>query len=328
MDWNSAFFSKLKDKFVLVIGDVMIDRYLWGSVDRISPEAPVPVMLLDESENRLGGAANVAVNLSGLGCKAALIGCVGEDRGGQSMHAMGIAAEIDCRGMQSIRRWPTTTKTRVIAGSQHLLRVDDEAPLSLDADQEIQLKQAIKAAIDEKPDAIILQDYNKGVLSKSIIAFVLEMAVQNTIPVTVDPKAEHFFSYQNSTIFKPNLRELRAQVPFEISIDKASLKHACEYLREKLGQVMTCVTLSENGIFIESENTHDIYPTRQQHVVDVCGAGDAVISVLTLGLLCDISVASLAELSNISGGLVCEEVGVSPVPLSVLQQQLSLKSFY
>ncbi|MDX1410477.1 MAG: PfkB family carbohydrate kinase, partial [Saprospiraceae bacterium] len=221
-----------------------------------------------------------------------------------------------------------TTKTRVISGHQHLLRVDEESVYQLENDDAQRFRDQISHHLgSNRPDAVILQDYNKGVLSADVIAHILHETGEYGIPVMVDPKYAHFYDYRGVTMFKPNLRELRASVPFAVTIDKGSLDRAAEYLSERLKHVMTCVTLSESGIYIHDSTGSQIYPTVAHDVVDVCGAGDGVISVLTVAYLARLEASSMARLANVAGGLVCEEVGVSTVPLEGLKQALQQQTF-
>jgi len=328
MEWTKQFTDDISKRHILVVGDLMLDRYLWGSVDRISPEAPVPILHLQSSHNRMGGAANVALNLVRLGCRTSLIGVVGEDANAGSLLQLIKDADVDGSEICSDKSVPTTTKTRVIAGNQHILRVDDEVVLQQSLEQQDLLSlRIIKFLRDHKPDAVILQDYNKGVLTKRIIGGILDEAKILSIPVAVDPKCDNFFAYKNVALFKPNFKELVAQFTFPITTSQESLERASHSLREVLGHEMSCITLSERGVYIDDTKASGVYPTTSREIVDVCGAGDAVISVLTLGYLSGLTHEQLAHASNVAGGAVCAHVGVTPITIEVLRKELAVERF-
>ena len=320
----SDFFEHTKDYHILVAGDVMLDCYLWGSVDRISPEAPVPVLQLKSSERRLGGAANVALNLAKLGARVSIMGIVGNDPAGQALVEMLAANQIDSTLLINASDAKTTVKTRVIGGHQHLLRVDEEKHRDSSRREAVIVREKLdNLNSSERPHAIILQDYNKGFLSSPMIRMMMSYAGGQRIPVCVDPKEENFFEYVGATIFKPNLRELRARVPFPVEISENSLREAARYLAENLKCNTAAITLSDQGIFLSRQNQSGIFPTKARTVVDVCGAGDAVIAVLTLGHLMGASLPQLGALGNAGGGVVCGEVGVSPVDLEAMRAEIA-----
>lgn len=270
----------------------------------------------------------MALNLASLGCTVALAGIVGDDISGEVVKSLLAEAGIVDQCVISLTRVPTTTKTRVIAGHQHVLRVDDEQFLNLTPEEENEFVQSVKDALaNEVPDAIILQDYNKGVLSPGIIKGVIQLAHDKGIPVTVDPKKDNFSLYSGVAVFKPNLRELAGQFVEEITPDKESLDKAVAALRKQMDIELCCVTLSEHGIYISTETESAIYPTRSRDVVDVCGAGDAVISVLTLAYIQGLSPSKAAELANHAGGAVCGVVGVAPVSTAMLGKELGVETF-
>jgi len=328
MSWKDDFLKSISARNILVIGDLMLDKYLWGKVTRISPEAPVPILNLERSHSRLGGAANVALNLRSLGARVSLIGVIGDDVNGENIISLLDESQIARTYVMNVTGIPTTTKTRVIAGHQHVLRVDDEKFLRLAETQEEKFIGNIQRAIEnDSPDAIILQDYNKGVFSPGIIRKVLDLSKESGIPVAVDPKKDNFEAYSGATIFKPNLPELSGQFVSPVKPEKVSLEEAVGRLRKTMDIDICCVTLSEHGIYISSKDGSAIYPTAPRNVVDVCGAGDAVISVLTLAYLDGLNDGNAAELANRAGGAVCGVVGVSPVTYSMLQKELSVESF-
>lgn len=328
MEWTRQFIDDISNRHILVVGDLMLDRYLWGSVDRISPEAPVPILKLQSSHNRMGGAANVAFNLAKLGCKSSLMGIVGQDSNGENLLQLIGEAGIDGTSISRISDIPTTTKTRVIAGNQHILRVDDEEILHLsEADAEAFAIDVTDFMRNAEPDAIILQDYNKGVLTPHVISTILKAAQLQSIPVAVDPKFDNFFAYKGVALFKPNLKELSAQFPFQILPTTESLDRASKELRQTLEHEVSCITLSEHGLYVDDGNTSGVHPTTSLEVVDVCGAGDAVISVLTLGYLSGLTPEQLAFAANVAGGAVCEHVGVAPITIEVLKNELLVERF-
>lgn len=310
---------------VLVVGDVMIDRYLTGTIDRISPEAPVPVVLLKESENRLGGAANVALNIKAMGATPYLCSVVGDDENGKLFQELLPKRDIQAKYIVTSTSRKTTVKTRILAQHQHVLRVDSEDTADLtDAEAKDFLKM-VREILDAKDIHVILfQDYNKGVLSASIIREVLLEAIKRDIPTAVDPKFNNFWSYQRATLFKPNLKEIRAQLPFPVETSPASLRKASEYIRSKMGNQHTLITLSEKGLYIDNEKRGEVIPTQPRAIADVCGAGDTVISVAALGMALNLNMQQVAALANLAGGQVCERVGVVSVDRAQLQREYEL----
>jgi rfaE bifunctional protein kinase chain/domain len=323
MDTLDDFFKRTGDYHILVIGDVMLDCYLTGRVDRISPEAPVPVLQLQSTESRLGGAANVALNLSKLGAKVSVMGIIGDDPAGNVLRNMLEAEGIGCSLLTKANDAKTTLKTRVIGGHQHLLRIDEEKHRESTRPEAVTFRQKLDAlTAAERPHAIILQDYNKGFLSPPMIRMLLNYAKENQIPVAVDPKEVNFFEYNGVAIFKPNLRELRARVPFPIEANAHSLEAAATYLSENIRPQITAITLSEHGIYLASQSESGIFPTQVRTVVDVCGAGDAVIAVLALAHLMGANLGQMAALANAAGGVVCGEVGVCPVDVGRMREEI------
>ncbi len=308
-------FNRFNDLTVLVIGDVMIDAYYFGSVDRISPEAPVPVVQVKRSENRLGGAANVALNVQSLGAKAIICSVIGDDSKGDVFRNELKSKGFSTEGIIDSPSRMTTVKTRVISSGHHLLRVDEEITSPLSPTDERNLLGCIETAIDNrKPDVIIFEDYNKGVLTPRIIDEVILMASKRKIPTTVDPKKDNFFAYKNCTLFKPNLKELREGLNVNFpKTDIEALRRAIENIESRLGNAITLVTLSELGIVVKSKDVFARVEAHQREILDVSGAGDTVISVASLALACGLNEVDMAKLSNLAGGLVCENVGVVPV---------------
>lgn len=305
-------FSRLK---VLIIGDVMVDEYISGSVDRISPEAPVPVVHVKSTEERLGGAANVALNIKALGATPVLCSVTGKDGNGKKFLSLLKKNKIGTNYIVQSSDRITTTKTRLLSHNQQIARVDLEITDNLSSnDQQQFLKVALTALSKEKINVVIFEDYDKGVLDKTCIEKIIAACNAKKIPVAVDPKKNNFFSYRKADLFKPNLREVREALNLpadELSLH--TLKNISDKLRKVLQNSITMITLSEHGVFIEENNKPFILPAHRRNVADVSGAGDTVISVAALALALGLSVQMIAELSNLAGGLVCEQPGVVPV---------------
>lgn len=319
----TSILQKLENQHVLIIGDLMLDRYLTGSVSRISPEAPVPVVLHQHTDDRLGGAANVALNVRALGSQPMLCSVVGDDADGaifqQTLDAQGISAEGIVRS--GSRR--TTVKTRVLGNNQQMLRIDREDTHELSAEEERQLLDRYRTLLDtHEVQAVILQDYNKGVLTPAVIEAVIAEARQRNILTAVDPKKANFFAYRGVTLFKPNLKEIRDSAPFGVQAQPESLLQAAAYLHERLGNSLTMITLSEKGLYLGDGSRGTLHPTIARNVADVSGAGDTVISVASLALAAGLDWGIVAALSNLAGGQVCESPGVVSVDRAVLEREL------
>jgi len=310
-----SLFRSFNGMKVLVIGDVMLDAYLWGQVDRISPEAPVPIVSVSKKENRLGGAANVAINLQALGATPLLCSVIGGDLNGRTfidlMQQLGMSPD----GLVQSADRPTTVKTRVIGNNHQMLRVDEEWLTDIDASERKQLLGRIESLLDSsKVDVIISEDYDKGVISRALIEQVVKWAKSRHIPIAVDPKKRNFNFYKNVTLFKPNLKELREGM--KLDLDKGRLPEiiaAVDKLAHDNKLTNVLLTLSEQGVLIRTEDGSQHLPAHIRTIADVSGAGDTVISVAALCLAAGASDRLLAALSNLAGGLVCERVGVVPV---------------
>ena len=315
--------QKLEHQAVLIVGDVMLDRYLTGSVQRISPEAPVPVVLHNNTENRLGGAANVALNVLALGGVPLLCSVVGQDADGAALQQLLPQQGISGEGLVLSGSRCTTVKTRVLGNNQQMLRIDSEDVHDLDTAEEALFLAKIRLLLDAHDiRVVILQDYNKGVLTPRVIAAVIREAQQRGIPTTVDPKKANFFAYEGVTLFKPNLKEIRDSAPFSVVAEPESLRRAVDFLRSKLQNPLTMITLSERGLYLDAEGQGQLYPTVARNVADVSGAGDTVISIAALGLAAGLDWPTIALLSNLAGGQVCEFAGVVPVRRPILLQEL------
>lgn len=305
-------FTKVK---VLIVGDVMIDRYLVGEVGRISPEAPVPVVDLKRTDNRLGGAANVALNIKALGAIPFLCSVIGNDDSATVFRNLLKTENLSDEGILSDSTRMTTVKTRVLAKNQQLLRFDEE--MTTDINQKtvaIFIKKIIEIIENQKIDVVLFQDYNKGVLSESLISTLIAYCNQNDIPTTVDPKKKNFFSYKNITLFKPNLKEVSEALDYYPNPDKTeTLQKAAKMLNQRLNNRFTLITLSEKGMYLDNHSQSVLIPTQPRNIADVCGAGDTVISVAALGLALGLDMKETVILANLAGGIVCESVGVVPV---------------
>jgi rfaE bifunctional protein kinase chain/domain len=308
-------FEKFNQLTVLVICDVMIDAYYWGKVERISPEAPVPVVQVNKKENRLGGAANVALNVKSLGAKAIICSVVGDGSKGDIFRTTLKENGFTTEGIIDSPSRMTTVKTRVISQGHHLIRVDEEMTTPLSATDQTHLLDCIQSILDrQKVDVIIFEDYNKGVLTSEVIMQVLAIASEKNIPTAVDPKKENFFAYMGCTLFKPNLKELKEGLQIEFKKeDQNALVDAMSLLQSKLNSRLAMVTLSELGVALLSQQELIRFPAHQREIMDVSGAGDTVISVASLVLASGGDPSSMAALSNLAGGLVCEKVGVVPI---------------
>jgi rfaE bifunctional protein kinase chain/domain len=315
---------QFKSKNIAVIGDVMIDYYINGKVDRISPEAPVPIVHVANFENRIGGAANVALNITSLQAKCTLFSVIGNDVNGKNLISICKKNKINHQGLISSKSRRTTIKTRVIGNQHQLVRFDIEDTFDINsADENELVKRFIEASKKQKFDAVILEDYNKGVLTKNLISKIIDYCNQQQIPTLVDPKKNNFLAYKNCTLFKPNLKEIKESLGQDIIPEKSSLIKASTQLSTKLKHQITIITLAEKGIFYKQKNEINILPAHVRNIADVSGAGDTVISVLALGLATKLSLPNMVELSNLAGGLVCEMPGVVPISTKILLHELS-----
>ena len=315
----NTLFQGFNDKKVLIVGDAMIDAYMWGEVNRMSPEAPVPVVEVKKHENRLGGAANVALNLKALGANPILCTVIGTGDRSVLFEKLMKESKLSTKGILSTNKRKTTIKTRVIAENKHQLRIDEEetSPI-LQADEFLKLTISLMDDID----VVILQDYNKGVLTPEIIEGVISSANKKGIPSIVDPKKLNFNSYKNCTIFKPNLAEIKAGMKVDFDANNiAEIEKATSELRKKLSAKGVLLTLSEKGICINSEKEFKHTPAFKRNIIDVSGAGDTVISVASLCLASNMDYTDLSVLSSLAGGLVCEDVGVMPINKEKLLEQ-------
>ena len=314
--------EKFKNTRVLVLGDVMIDAYLFGKVERISPEAPVPVVAVVHKENRLGGAANVAVNLVALGAKPILCSVVGNDAEGKDLIDLIKSSGIGADGIIQSKERVTTIKTRVISQSTQMLRIDNEITDSLNQEDDQKLISKVRELL-KNADVIIFEDYDKGVISEHLISQITDEANALNIPIVVDPKKRNFMSYQKASLFKPNLKELREGFKRDFDIDnKEEFESVCKDLMQDMGLKNLFVTLSERGVMITNGNEFYYIPAHLRKIADVSGAGDTVISVASLCMALGLPLKQVAQISNLAGGLVCEEVGVVPINKEKLIEEI------
>jgi D-glycero-beta-D-manno-heptose-7-phosphate kinase len=316
-------YTKLFETFnnlnILIIGDVMVDSYLWGKVERISPEAPIPIVALKKRENRMGGAANVALNIKAMGANPILCSIIGNDENATIFLDLLEKENIESYGLiQSFERI-TTTKYRIFGNNTQMLRVDEETDDDISKVEMTGLLEVIDSILTkEHIDCVIFQDYNKGVLCTTLVKEVISKARKLKIPISVDPKKKNFDAFTGATLFKPNLKELKEGLKLDLDHeDREELIRTAQTLREKLQCEYILATLSERGVLICSDDNmkeKNIYiPAHLRSIADVSGAGDTVISVASLCLAKKRSPYEIAYISNLAGGLVCEDVGVVPV---------------
>jgi rfaE bifunctional protein kinase chain/domain len=312
-------FDSFNTKRVLIIGDVMVDSYIWGKVDRISPEAPVPVVAVQRKENRLGGAANVALNVKALGANSVLAAVIGNDLDGDNFLKLLEQEGLSSEGIMRLDR-PTTVKTRVLGNQHQLLRIDaeDDSELST-SDSIVFIERIVKLLRSERFDVIIFEDYDKGLISKNLIESVVSIAKELNILVAVDPKKRNFLSYKNVNLFKPNLKEIKEGLKMDVdpkSLD--SLMAADNKLREELNHTWSLITLSEHGMFASNGTEQSQTPSRPIIISDVSGAGDTVISTAALCLSAGADIETSTFLANLAGASVCEKPGVVSVDAAFL----------
>jgi rfaE bifunctional protein kinase chain/domain len=307
---------------VLVVGDVMIDAYYFGKVERISPEAPVPVVAVDKKEKRLGGAANVAMNLVALGAKPIVCTVVGNDKDGDDLIDLFHQYGVGTSGIVKSKDRVTTVKLRVISQATQMLRIDSEDTKPINDIENYELVERIHQLLIDA-DVLIFEDYDKGVLTAENIAKITADANQRGIPVVVDPKKRNFNNFKGADLFKPNLKELKEglKVDFEVE-DKPALEQAVKKLMHTMQLKHAMITMSEHGVMITDGKTFHYIPAHFRKIADVSGAGDTVISVAALCFALKLDMKTTAEMANLAGGLVCEEVGVVPIDKTIFEQEI------
>ena len=305
-------FSRIR---ALVVGDAMVDSYLWGIVDRISSEAPIPIVTVSRQENRIGGAANVSLNLQSLGATPVLVSMVGNDPKGDIFMQLLQKSGMSNVGILRSDRRQTTVKTRIMSGRQQVVRVDEETDELISAHEEELVFDRIEFLVTQQDfDLVLFVDYDKGVITQSLIDKVSQLAHAKGILIAVDPKKRNFNNYSHVDLFKPNFKEFKEGLG--LSVDKSdfqSILQAAEKFKEekKLGVIF--ITLSELGVIISNGITQDHFPAEIRDIADVSGAGDTVIAVAGLCLAANMSTRFMAQLANLAGGLVCEKSGVVPI---------------
>lgn len=316
-------FESFNDLRVLIIGDVMIDAYMWGNVNRISPEAPVPIVAVTKKENRLGGAANVALNVQALGATPILCSVIGVDSDGQTFLDLLKQQKLSPKGILKSRNRITTVKTRILSHNHQILRVDEEVENDITAAETSQLLILISHLVkSEKIDVIIFEDYDKGLITQSLIQEVVKLAKNRGIPTVVDPKKKNFNNYKGVTLFKPNLKELKEGLKTEFNPNNMKeMERVVENFRDRQKIESVMVTLSERGIYVQGGKANSLIPAHIRSIADVSGAGDTVISVAALCRALNLSSKMTATLANLAGGLVCEYAGVVPIDKEQLRQE-------
>ena len=309
--------STFAKKSILVVGDFMLDSFMWGIAERISPEAPVPIITVDRVTHSPGGAGNVACNLSKLSAKIRIIGLVGNDAESEILTNKLQDAGVDTKSMIKDATRPTTVKIRVIAHNQQVIRTDHETTSNIQ-EEKLEDIESILDNILPKTDGIIIEDYNKGLLTPDSIMLILAKAAARDIPVYVDPKKENFFSYQGVRLFKPNMTEFKSALSREN--DYIDFENSGIELRKKLGTEILMVTRGELGISLFSDQGMHTIETKARKVHDVSGAGDTAISAFVLADLAGATIEEAAQISNYAAGRVCEEVGVVPITLEMLDE--------
>ena len=325
MDFVQLFssFNKMK---VAIIGDVMLDTYWWGNVERISPEAPVPIVALKNKELRVGGAANVALNSVSMGAKTTIISVIGNDVDGKDLLSLLEKNHINTKYILTSNSRITTNKTRVMSRNQQMMRLDAEITKDIDPEQQ----QLLLAKVDQlfkedKPDILIFEDYNKGVLTEEVIQKLIALCKEHQVITSVDPKKKNFLSFKGVTIFKPNLKEVKEALNLSLeNVNIESLQETHALLKTALHHQISFITLSEKGVFYQNEADARIIPTHIRNIADVSGAGDTVIAVASLVYATTKDMHLAAEVANIAGGLVCEEVGTAAINKEKLLAECSL----
>lgn len=307
-------FDRFAGQKVMIIGDVMVDSYLWGDVDRISPEAPVPVVAVNKRAGRLGGAANVALNVKALGAIPIPCAITGKDKRGDEFSELLETEGISRKGIFKSKYRKTTTKFRIIGNNTQMLRVDEETAEDLNKEEtEEFLKIAGLVIRENKPDVIIFEDYDKGLITTEVIEHILLKAAEYNIPVAADPKKKNFLNYKSLSLFKPNLKELHEGLKLDRMESIKEIEKAVLKLQDEQQHDLVMTTLSDKGVIISDGKELIHLPAHFRSIADVSGAGDTVISVAALCLAQGCDARSIAALSNLAGGLVCEHVGVVPV---------------
>ena len=315
-NWHSIFndFKKIK---VLIVGDAMIDSYMWGIINRQSPEAPIPIVDIEKHEKKLGGAANVASHIKALGATPILCSVIGnKDKGFFDLMKR---ENLSTKGILQEER-KTTVKTRIISENKHQLRVDEEDNFPITNEDNF-IKHTTN--LMNNANVVIFQDYNKGVLTKNVIRSLMKYAKIKKIPTLADPKKENYWEYEGVNIFKPNIKELKESISTNEPLSSESIFKIVSKQRKKLNADCFLLTLSEKGVFIQSEKINKHIPALSRNIVDVSGAGDAVIATAALALSIKLDFCIIGQLANLAGGLSCEKIGVNPLKKENLLKEIS-----
>ena len=316
-------FSGFRHLKVAIAGDLMLDKYVYGSVERISPEAPVPVLDVVSNDARPGGAANVAVNINALDATPVVFSVIGNDSNGDTLIALLREKGINTKHIIRSEKRITSAKTRIIAKNHQMMRIDEEITDDLDETTSKKLQKSIITFLNQhKPDVFIFEDYDKGVLTPDLISVIITTCINLNIPVIVDPKKKNFFAYTNCTVFKPNIREINESLQTQLQqTETTDLNIITNILKQKMPHQITLITLGDKGIYLNNGKKGAIQKAHIRNVSDVSGAGDTVVSVAALCLASGAEPALMAAIANIAGGLVCELPGVVPVNKSVLLKE-------
>lgn len=314
--------DKIKGKHILVIGDLIVDKYIIGRVERISPEAPIPIVNQESENFRPGGAANVALNLKQLGVLPSLISVSGTDECSSMISSqLGFLFNANS-AIIPISGRITTCKTRVMANLHHIVRIDHEEKTPISDSISDQILLSITALHESKKlEAVIFQDYEKGFFHADNIPKFIQWFRAHQIPILVDPKDQNFWLYKEVDVFKPNKSETEKAIGKPISLSKEKLADVHSTLSQKLMHRLTALTLSDQGIYIHSENTQEWQLPDKREILDVCGAGDAVIAILAALYTVDAPADVMAKMANLVGGIVCEIPGVAPVNPEILNSE-------
>lgn len=316
-------FSKFSELNVLVIGDAMVDNYLWGKVDRISPEAPIPIVTVTKQESRLGGAGNVSLNIQAMGATPILVSIIGNDEKGRIFEELMQEKKLPTQGIFIDPTRITTVKTRIISGGQQISRVDQEVSTLIDHELEQLIFDRIKSIIEaQKIHIVVFVDYDKGLITPWLIKNVIELAKSKHILIAADPKIRNFNNYQQVDLFKPNFKEFKEGLKLLVEkTDMEELKKISDIFKKENKIGLLFITLSELGVFLTNGEKQHYYPAEVRDIADVSGAGDTVIAAASLCLAAGLPIPFMAQLSNLAGGLVCEKLGVVPIDSELLKKE-------
>lgn len=316
-------FNQFAEINVLIIGDAMVDNYLWGKVDRISPEAPIPIVTVTKQENRLGGAGNVALNIQAFGANPILVSVIGDDEKGRIFQELLQENHMVNEGIFIDEARMTTVKTRIISGGQQISRVDQEISTLINSEFEQRVFERIETIIEQKQvQIVIFVDYDKGFITPWLIRNVIDLAKSKNILTVADPKSRNFNNYQRVDLFKPNFKEFKDGLKLQIEkTDMKELKLVSQKFKLENQIGLLFITLSELGVFLTNGVKQNYYPAEVRDIADVSGAGDTVVAAASLCLAAKLPIPFMAQLSNLAGGLVCEKLGVVPIDLELLKKE-------